>query len=107
MGRKTRNYTFEELRFMLRGRQWTEFKRKRITPNGSKKRKARYLFYNGVWFTAYLETGLAGCSVRVKAKGQVIVFRFLDKALAHDIQYAWDGLLLSQKLGPVVANTDA
>lgn len=100
-------YAMERLRSMLEGWHWASFKRKQPAPNGSKKRKARYLFIDGVWFTAFEDQGLGPASLKVKAQGQMVVLRFITKEQVTRLHNEGWGRWLDEQLGPVVAKTDS
>ena len=97
-----KSLTLEELRHMLRGREWWEFRRQlKGTP---KKRGRRCLVIRGVGFIAYLEKGLAGPSMRVSAQGQTVVLKFIDKDTYAVLQNDWGNYKnhLNGRYGPVV-----
>ena len=88
---------------MLKGLQWSDF-------HYQQKHDKRFYYdaNHNVHFMIYLKTGDSKRpSIRVKAQGQDVVFKFIDKELYKDLSqkpyiavYAWWHAL--NQLGPVV-----
>ena len=105
MGRKTRKYTLAELRHLLKGKRWTDFKIRQNIGWRRGRKQRRWLCINGVFFGAYVDKGLGPPSLKIKAKGQIAVLKFIPvktydylKANIYD-ELRWNHL---KDLGPVV-----
>lgn len=107
MGRK-KPPTLDRLRRMLIGKYWTDFHVRQNTGWKRGRKQRRWLCVDGVFFGAYVDKGEGPPSLKIKAKGQIVVFRFISvkdydylKANIYD-ELRWSHL---KDLGPVVAKS--